>query len=112
LRAWYDRLLAALADGMRRGSWSLVAVDGWPDNRSAERLAAWTWASAERRHLVAVNLSDEPADGRVRLPDVGPGAIVMTDVLSGERYDRDGATIAADGLYVALPPHGIHLLRF
>ena len=36
----------------------------------------------------------------------------MTDLLSGERYDRDGATIATEGLYVALGPSGVHLLRY
>ena len=58
LRAWYDRLLAALAGGMRRGTWATVAVDGWPDNRSCEQLAAWTWTSPDGGHLVVVNLSE------------------------------------------------------
>jgi hypothetical protein len=95
LRAWYGRLLDAHGTGgtaMRRG--------------------AWLWTSPERRDLVAVNLSDERADGLVRLPDTAPGPITMTDALSGERYDRDGATIASHGLYIALPPRGAHLLRF
>ncbi|MET0578277.1 MAG: alpha-amylase, partial [Ilumatobacteraceae bacterium] len=70
LRAWYDRLLGAIDDGMRRGRWSLAAVEGWSDNRSCERLAAWTWTGEEARHLVVVNLSDERADGMVRWPDV------------------------------------------
>ncbi len=70
LRDWYARLLAAIGDGMRRGEWALVDVDGWPDNRSCEQLVAWTWTSPETSHLVVVNLSDGRADGVVRLPTV------------------------------------------
>ncbi len=112
LRAWYDRLLAALAGGMRRGTWATVAVDGWPDNRSCEQLVAWTWTSPDGGHLVVVNLSDARADGLVRLPEIAPGSVAMTDVLTGEQFDRDGPTMATDGLYVALDPWGSHLLSW
>ena len=54
LRRFVDRLLGALAGGLRDGGWTLMSVEGWPDNRSAERLAAWAWtgsgsASSRRR---------------------------------------------------------------
>ena len=61
---------------------------------------------------MVVNLSDERADGMVRLrPTCPPGRSTMTDLLSGERFDRDGADIAADGLYVALDGWAATLLR-
>ncbi len=112
LRQFVDRLLAALADGLRNGDWMLATVDGWPDNQSADRLAAWTWTGVASRHLIVVNLSDERADGRVRLgwSDLG-SEMVFDDLLSGARYVRDGAEVAADGLYVALDGHGVHLFR-
>jgi hypothetical protein len=110
LAAWYRRLLAALGSGIRRGEWALAPVEGWPDNQSCERLAAWTWTGATR-HLVVVNLSDERADGRVRL-ETSPSPVVLTDRLSGERFLRDGATVGSDGLYVALAPWGVHLLEW
>ena len=47
----------------------------------------------------------------VRLPDVPAGPVAFTDVLSGESFERDGATIAADGLYVGLDGCGCHVLR-
>ncbi|MET0460608.1 MAG: alpha-amylase, partial [Ilumatobacteraceae bacterium] len=111
LRAWYDRLLGAIDDGMRRGRWSLAAVEGWSDNRSCERLAAWTWTDEDARHLVVVNLSDERADGMVRWPDVPSGPLTVVDVLTGERFARDGTGIAADGLYVALAGWAATILR-
>ena len=116
LRRFVDRLLAALAGGLREGDWTLARVDGWPDNRSAELLAAWTWTSSESRHLVVVNLSGGRADGMVHLgwadlpADIG-AEVVFDDLLSGERYVRDGPQLAADGLYVALDGHGVHVLR-
>jgi hypothetical protein len=97
---------------MRRGAWALAPVEGWPDNRSCDRLAAWTWATSGFADLVVVNLSDERADGRVRIGDVPDGPIVLTDLLSGDIYRRDGGAIRADGLYVALAGRGVHLLHW
>ena len=61
---WHDVLEESVA--VRRGEWALLGVTGWPDNQSCERIVAWRW----RDHFVAINLSDERADGLV----------------SGERY--------------------------
>ena len=112
LSDWYARLLAAIGDGMRRGEWVLIDVDGWPDNRSCEQLVGWTWTSPDVSHLVVVNLADAPADGLVRLPSVVGGPLVMVDGLSGEHFERDGEAIRRDGLYVALPAGGVHVLRW
>ena len=112
LAAWYGRLRAALATGMRRGTWAPAPVEGWPDNRSCEQLVAWTWVTADAGHLVVVNLSDGAADGRIRLEGLRPAPVVLTDLLSAERFLRDGATAGTDGLYVALAPRGVHLLRW
>src|SRR3954454_11415340 len=46
LRAFYVRLLRAVADGdLRRGEWQLCACEGWPDNDSHRRLVAWCWTA-------------------------------------------------------------------
>ena len=108
---WYGRLMAAIGDGMRRGSWAPAAVEGWPDNRSCERLVAWTWTTDRFVDLVVVNLGDDRADGRVALDGTAPGPVELSDLLSGETYARDGEDIATNGLYVALDGHGVHLLR-
>jgi hypothetical protein len=111
LHEWYGRLLDALAGTVRSGAWTLVPVEGWPDNRSCERLAAWCWDGAAHRDLVVVNLGGERADGRVLLAaDAADGTVMMEDLLSGERYERDLG--APDGLYVALDGWGQHLLRW
>jgi hypothetical protein len=112
LGEWYAALLAAIGTGMRRGEWALVDVEGWPDNQSCQHLVAWTWTGGEQRHLVVVNLSEDKADGRVRLAGMTSAPVVLTDALSGERYLRDGASVGSDGLYVALPPRGAHVLAW
>jgi hypothetical protein len=112
LHAFVDRLLDALAGGLRDGDWSLVPIEGWPDNHSADHLLGWTWTSPARQHLIVVNLSNEHADGRVQLPRHEDGsALVFEDVLTGERFERDGRAVADEGLYVALDPQRMHVLR-
>jgi hypothetical protein len=109
---WYRVVRAAIGDTMRRGEWALAPVEGWPDNQSGEHLVAWTWSGEQSRHLVVVNLSDGPADGRIRLPGVSPSPVVLDDLLTGERYLRDGEAVGSEGLYVGLPARGVHLLRW
>ena len=117
LREWVDRLLGVLADGMRDGDWQMVHIDGWPDNRSAERLVAWTWTGGDRacRFLVVVNRDGSGqgrADGMVRLPwrDLS-GPLTLVDRLSGAAFERDGDDLVANGLYVALDGDCVHLLE-
>ena len=113
LHADADRLIAALAGGLRRGQWALAPVDGWPDNRSCDRLIAWTWTSSDQRHLVVINLSGERADGMVRLPwpDLAGRSVDLDELLSGARFERDGQDIVGVGLYVSLDGWGVHLLQ-
>jgi len=60
-----------------------------------------------------VNLSDNPLEARVSLkrPEIGSGNWLLTDELSGDRYERDGNELARAGLYVELKPWGYHFLR-
>jgi hypothetical protein len=115
LRTFYERLIRAVADSdLRRGDWALCATDGWPDNDSHLRLVAWCWTSPDARELVVVNLSDAPAQARVRVPweDLRGRAWELADRLDGRRFTRDGDDLAGDGLYVALDPWAFHFLAF
>jgi glycosidase len=113
LRAFYQRLLQAQkTHGGLQGEWSLCEATGWSDNQSAHNLLAWSWRSGLARSLVAANYSDAAAQGRVRLPadDSASGPWRLTDLLSGERYERDGAELQQQGLYVDLKPWAFHYL--
>jgi hypothetical protein len=115
LRAFYERLLRAVADsGLRDGAWRLCDCEGWPDNDAYRRLVAWCWSGAGARHLVVVNLSDAPAQARVRVPwdDLAGRAWELADRLDGRCFERDGDALAGDGLYVELGAWAFHFLAW
>ena len=77
-------------------------------------MIAWEWVDGDHRHLVVVNFSDVPADGRVPVAGTAGRAFVLTDRLTGTTYDRSGDDMdpvaAPDGgLYVALGPWAVNL---
>ncbi len=93
LRAFYERLLRAVADSdLREGDWRLCECSGWPDNDSHRQLVAWCWSTASARHLVVVNLAAAPAQARVHLPwedlrraDLGAGRPAERTALRARR---------------------------
>ncbi len=111
LKAFYERLLTALRDGVfRAGEWQLGERAGWPDNPTWQNLVVWGWRDGEPRALVVVNLGAEPASGHVSLPwdDLRGRAWQLDDAATGDRYERGGDDLR-DGLYVALEPWHWHL---
>jgi len=114
LRAFYEKLLAAIRDSLFHiGSWQLCERAGWPDNHSFENLVAWTWHAGQEFCLVVVNLSDTAAQAQVKVPydSLRGRQIVLTDSLSGTTYLRNGDEMLSPGLYVDLQPSNFHLLR-
>ncbi len=116
LADWYRSLLAAVAGHrVRAGAWRLLEVSGWPDNQSCRGLAAWSWSgddSGDTRHVVVINLSAGPAQGRVPLgwPDLRGRTWCLTDLLQGSTFNCDGGELADPGLFVDLEPWRFHLL--
>jgi hypothetical protein len=114
LRRFHLELIAGVAASrMRRGRWQLLRCTGWPDNSTHENLVAWAWEDDGRRHVVVVNLSPDPAQGRVPLPwpDLRGRTSRLTPVMTdGDSFDRDGDELVAPGLFVALPGWGSHLV--
>jgi Alpha amylase, catalytic domain len=113
LEAFYRRLVRAVGESeLRDGEWRLCDCTGWPDNDSYRHLVSWCWATPQSRHLVVVNLSDAPAQGRVRLPwdDLAGESWQLNDRLSETAFERDGDELTSEGLYVALEPWAPHFL--
>jgi glycosidase len=114
LADWYRRLLAVAGRGVRSGTWRLLGATGWPDNQSCRNLLAWSWDGdgSGHRHVVVINFSGQPAQGRVPLQwaDLPGRNWPLTDLLAGEVFERDGGELAAPGLYVSLGPWEFHLL--
>ena len=115
LAGWYLGMLAAVADHqVRAGEWRLLEAGGWPDNQSCRNLAAWSWAGdrGDGRHVVVVNLSRQPAQGRIPLdwPDLPGRSWWLTDIFGKEVFERDGAELGRPGLFVALEPWQFYVL--
>ena len=113
LPGFYHTLLkAASLEGLRNGHWQLCERTGWPDNPSYQNLVAWCWRSAGEHHLIVVNFSDTGAQGHVRLPwdELTGKSWQMTDLFTGQMYERSGDEMCIPGMYVDLPPWGFHVL--
>jgi hypothetical protein len=114
LQSFYFQLVkAASLEGVRDGDWQLCERTGWPDNMNYQNLVSWCWKYEGERLLVIVNLSDTQAQGHVRLPweELQGRSWQMTDLFTGEVFERSGGEMTNPGLYVNLPPWGFHVLN-
>ncbi len=113
LAAWYRRLLATVAGHqVRSGVWQQLEAGGWPDNDSCRNLLAWSWSADAGRHVVVVNFSPAPAQGRVGLSwsDLPGRGWTLTDLLDDRVFEWAGDELADQGLFVDLPAWGGHVL--
>ena len=113
LRDFHHRLLAAVREtGMRSGRWQLLDCTGWPDNPTHQNLLAWCWTDGDRRHVAVVNLSPDPAQGRLPLPwdELRGRPWRLTELLADTTYERDGDELVDQGLFVALEGWRWHLV--
>jgi hypothetical protein len=115
LRGFYNELLTVLRRPVvRDGDWRLLdCIAAWDGNWTHDCIIAWCWQGrGSERVLAAVNYSDHRSQGYVRLPwsDLA-GSVRFADLMSPASYDRDGADLAARGLYLDLPPWGRHVFE-
>ncbi|MEX1172180.1 MAG: alpha-amylase family glycosyl hydrolase [Chloroflexota bacterium] len=117
LRAFYERLLAAVGGvAVRRGT--PIRLDPratWEGDSTHAGVVAWLWVGPRRSfRLMVANLG--PTTARcflpIRVPDFAGRTIVLEDLLSDARYERDGSQLLDRGLYLEMPPDGHHLFRF
>jgi hypothetical protein len=99
---------------LREGDWTLCERTGWLDNRSFENILAWTWGKSSEKYLIAVNLSGSQSQALIKVADdtLRGSHWRLSDVLSGETYDRKGDEMFSPGLYVDLQPWRYHFLQF
>ena len=114
LAAFYGRLLKETnRDVFRNGEWRLCERSGWPDNQSCQNLLTWCWVKDDERYLVVINFRHEAAQARVHVPwdELRGKQWRLSDVLSGETYERSGNEMRDAGLYVELGPWKCHLFQ-
>jgi glycosidase len=115
LLEFYRKLLGTRRRAqLKAAHWQLCERTGWPDNQSHLNLVAWCWTHEDTRYLIVVNLSDQPSQGRIRVPvpSLGGRAWRMRDEFSGTVYEREGNELQNPGLYVDLAAWGFHVLKF
>jgi len=113
IAAFYDGLLDCLKDpAFREGQWQLLdARAAWSGNDTSDAFVAFSWTGpGDLRHLVAVNYSGHQSQCYLRLPwhDLPGRTWRLRDQLGNAVYAREGADLAARGLYLDLPPWGYH----
>lgn len=111
--AYYDRLLAVLArEDTHEGRWQLVDCRAaWEGNPTWDQFVVMTWSGPEdRRLLAAVNYGPTQAQCYARSPlKESSGTLILRDLLSETKYERDVSDLAARGLYLDLSPWGRHV---
>jgi len=113
LEQFYDRLLAVLRrPAVRAGHWQLLECGAaWEGNWTSDCFLAFAWQeTGGERVLVTVNYAPHGSQCYVKLPwtDLAGQGWRLRDRLSEAVYDRDGADLAARGLYFDMPAWGYH----
>ena len=113
----YDELLATLQrTAVGRGQAELLLPRAaWPDNPTSGNFIIVQWRTRlPEFDLVVVNLAAYRSQcyAPLTVPKLFEHNWSMRDLLGTERYERFGADLAEQGLYLDLPAHGAQLFHF
>jgi glycosidase len=116
LRTFYDTLLGCLRrPEVHEGAWHLLDCrPAWDGNWTYDSFVAQGWRGDLGDRLVTiVNYSDHQSQCYVTLPfsDLAGGKWVLSDVLSGVTYRREGDSLAESGLYIDLAPWAYYVFE-
>lgn len=116
LHSFYGKLLAVLRrPEPREGRWRLLecrpAGDG---NGSWDHVLAFAWEGPkDERLLVVVNYAPTQSQCFVPLPfsALASHAVRLQDLMNSACYDRAGDDLLTQGLFLDLPPWGLHVFE-
>jgi hypothetical protein len=117
LADFYARLLTCLRrPEVRDGDWALLDPrQAWDGNPTWDRFIAFAWddPASRARLLIVANYGATQGQCFVPWPWVGESAqgYRLADLLGPEIYERDGADLAAGGLYLDLPTWGYNVFE-
>ncbi len=119
LHTFYKKLLADLNDPIYAdGEWWLLDLHPTSgEYPTSYNLIAHGWRNPanQQYRLIVANLSDQYAQGLVKLDGwkkLAEHDWRLIDVVSDDVFERNGTAIAKGGLHIELPGHGFHVLRF
>lgn len=113
----YEEILSALqTTAVGRGEFKLLSPrEAWPGNPTAQNFVIVQWQmETPAFDLVVVNLAAHRSQCYVPLaaPQLADHNWAMRDLLGPEKYERFGADLADQGLFLDLPESGAQLFRF
>jgi Alpha amylase, catalytic domain len=109
--AFFEKILdITKQDVFHQGKWNLLEVAAEGDNSSGA-LIVYQWRSEKSWKVIAVNLSGNPSQGRVRWPEnIFPAEhYTLYDELNEVAYARDGQELRSIGLFVRRDAFQAHL---
>ena len=114
IAAFYDGLLECLKDpAFRDGDWQLLECrPAWDGNGTWDSFVAFAWTGPDdARRLVAVNYAAHQSQCYVTMPwrDLDGRTWRLQDLMGPAVYDREGADLARQGLYLDMPAWGYHV---
>jgi hypothetical protein len=115
-RRFYQGLLEVLRQStVREGQWRLLECGpAWEGNWTWDCFIAWLWEGRDgQRRLITVNYAGNQSQGYVRLPfpEFAGRTVRLKDMLGAASYERDGADVVFQGLYLDLPAWGYHVFE-
>ena len=116
LLEFYLRLFGVLRrEEVRNGHWRFLECgSAWDSNPTWQHFIAFAWHGRNKeRLLVCVNYSPTQAQCFVpmRAFELGRTEVLLNDLMSAASFRRDGAELAAEGLYLDMPAWGYHVFQ-
>jgi glycosidase len=115
LGTFYRALLDCVKDPVfRDGQWQLLdARPAWQENGTNDAFIAFSWTAPGARRLVVVNYAGHQSQCYVALPwgDLDTRTWRLRDRLGEAVYDREGAGLSTEGLYLDMPAWGHHVME-
>lgn len=106
MKKFYNTVTPAIFynSAFQNGTWSYL----WPNSESftSSNLFAWKWVSGNQKFLCIINFSGSQGQGNIILRDAqsptGSDTYTITDILTGQNFDRSANEMRTRGLGVLL----------
>lgn len=105
---FYNKLLEILRKkSLRSGKWKLLpCTAAWEGNHSNDCFICFSWEEGREKFVACVNYAYHQSQCYVKLPfaDLKGKNWKLADLISGNSYERVGADLTTNGLYLDEPP--------